>query len=77
MSKKISALGIMFELIGIIMILFFNFFMQNEYLRKVTPEGKKIILMIVPENRMGLWIGLGLLIVGFIMIVYNEINSNP
>ncbi|MBI4651333.1 hypothetical protein HY745_08650 [Candidatus Desantisbacteria bacterium] len=72
---KLKFLGILFQFIGIILILFFQQFMQEVYTRKVTISGEKMILMIMPENRMVLWIGLFLLIIGFILILIKEFGK--
>ncbi|MBI5207331.1 MAG: hypothetical protein HY934_06005 [Candidatus Firestonebacteria bacterium] len=73
---KLGIIGILFEFIGIILVLFFQIFMQEIYTRKVTITGKHIILMMVPENRIVLWIGFILLVLGFIFNILKELNLN-
>lgn len=72
---KIGVIGILFEFIGILCLLTFQMFMCEIYTHKITLTNKRMILMLMPENRSILWIGYFLVITGFVLIVTEEFRK--
>ncbi len=74
--KRLKTIGILLQFIGLILILLFQFFMQEIYTHKTTLSGHNMILVLMPENRSILWAGYILLFAGFILIVFCDFKDN-
>ncbi|MBI5417994.1 hypothetical protein HZA55_08630 [Candidatus Poribacteria bacterium] len=75
LMDRIGVIGILLEFVGILCLLIFQMFMCEIYTYKVTLTNKRMILMLMPENRSILWIGYFFVIVGFILIVKEEFKK--